>query len=104
MPTDYKRVLPTKDRTRKSKCIILIELLPQQLNRHGKNNGFLEYTGLPKHKAPKERIRDYKEIYLPFSEENQHRKTARCMDYYYYCIVYCLRRGSVPTDIIPRPQ
>ena len=34
----------------------------------GKPTGFLEYDReLPSHKAPEERIKDYKEFYLDFS-------------------------------------
>lgn len=47
----------------------------------GKPTGFLEYTReLPGKVDPKERIKDYKELYLPFAEEKTNEQAARCMD------------------------
>lgn len=64
----------------------------------GKITGFLEYTReLPKYKAPKERIKDYKEIYLPFSEEKSRTQAARCMD----CGVPFCHNGCPLGNIIP---
>ncbi|RIV23682.1 glutamate synthase subunit beta [Fibrisoma montanum] len=47
----------------------------------GKPTGFLEFTReLPKKRDPQERIHDYKEIEMPFSEQDSQRQSARCMD------------------------
>ncbi len=47
----------------------------------GKPTGFLEYNReLPKTKAPKDRIINYKEFYLGFSNKKTERQAARCMD------------------------
>ncbi|SFC17513.1 glutamate synthase subunit beta [Spirosoma endophyticum] len=47
----------------------------------GKPTGFLEFTReLPKKRDPQQRIHDYKEIEMPFSEEDSKRQAARCMD------------------------
>lgn len=47
----------------------------------GKPTGFLEYKReLPGTKDPGERVNDFKEFYLPFSEENTRKQAARCMD------------------------
>ncbi|SOD81769.1 glutamate synthase subunit beta [Spirosoma fluviale] len=47
----------------------------------GKPTGFLEFTReLPKKRDPQERIHDYKEIEVPFSEQDSQRQAARCMD------------------------
>ena len=47
----------------------------------GKPTGFKEYNReLPEARAPKERIKDYKELYLHFSEEKSRQQAARCMD------------------------
>ncbi|GAB3221845.1 glutamate synthase subunit beta [Spirosoma arcticum] len=47
----------------------------------GKPTGFLEFTReLPKKRDPQERIHDYKEIDVPFSEQDSGRQAARCMD------------------------
>ena len=47
----------------------------------GKPTGFLEYErALPGKKDPKERIKEYTELYLPFPEEKTIEQAARCMD------------------------
>lgn len=47
----------------------------------GKPTGFLEFTReLPKKRDPQQRIHDYKEIDVPFSEQDSARQAARCMD------------------------
>ena len=47
----------------------------------GKPTGFLEFTReLPKKRDPQQRIHDYKEIEVPFSEQDSGRQAARCMD------------------------
>ncbi|MEM9337940.1 MAG: glutamate synthase subunit beta [Bacteroidota bacterium] len=47
----------------------------------GKTTGFLEYDReLPLKKDPKLRIKDYKELYLPFDDQKTNQQAARCMD------------------------
>lgn len=47
----------------------------------GKPTGFMEFgRETPKTKAPKDRISDYKEIYLEFADEKVKQQSARCMD------------------------
>ncbi|MCK8490306.1 MULTISPECIES: glutamate synthase subunit beta [Spirosoma] len=47
----------------------------------GKPTGFLEFAReLPKKREPQQRIHDYKEIEMPFSEQDSQRQAARCMD------------------------
>ncbi|GAA4414134.1 glutamate synthase subunit beta [Nibrella viscosa] len=47
----------------------------------GKPTGFLEFTReLPKKRNPQERIHDYKEIEMPFTEADSQKQAARCMD------------------------
>jgi glutamate synthase (NADPH/NADH) small chain len=47
----------------------------------GKPTGFMEFgREMPKSKAPKDRINDYKEIYLDFGPEKIKHQSARCMD------------------------
>ena len=64
----------------------------------GKPTGFLEYTReLPKYKDAKERINEYKEIYLDFSDEKTKTQAARCMD----CGVPFCHNGCPLGNIIP---
>ena len=64
----------------------------------GKITGFLEQTReLPKYKEAKERIKDYKEFYLPFPEEKTNAQAARCMD----CGVPFCHSGCPLGNIIP---
>ncbi|MFN6945660.1 MAG: glutamate synthase subunit beta [Cytophagaceae bacterium] len=47
----------------------------------GKPTGFLEFErNLPKKRDPKERVKDYKELYYPLGEENVKTQASRCMD------------------------
>ena len=47
----------------------------------GKPTGFKEYDReLPENRDPKERIKDHKELSLPFSKEKLNHQAARCMD------------------------
>ena len=47
----------------------------------GKPTGFLEFEReLPKTRDPKERIHDYRELYIEFGEEKTKHQAARCMD------------------------
>lgn len=47
----------------------------------GKPTGFLEFTReLPKKRDPQERIHDYNEIEMPFTEADSQKQAARCMD------------------------
>ncbi|HNE51437.1 MAG TPA: glutamate synthase subunit beta [Chitinophagales bacterium] len=64
----------------------------------GKITGFLEQTReLPKYKEVKERIKDYKEFYLPFPEEKTRAQASRCMD----CGVPFCHSGCPLGNIIP---
>jgi glutamate synthase (NADPH/NADH) small chain len=47
----------------------------------GKITGFLEYEReTPATKDPRERVMEYKELYIPFAEEKTKEQAARCMD------------------------
>ena len=47
----------------------------------GNPTGFLEFgLDLPQKRDPKERINDFKEVYLEFGEEKTKKQAARCMD------------------------
>ncbi len=60
--------------------------------------GFLKHTRiLPKSRAPKERINDYKEIYEPFAEAKTQEQAARCMD----CGVPFCHSGCPLGNVIP---
>ena len=64
----------------------------------GKPTGFLEYKReLPKTKDPKERVKNYKEFYEPFSEEKSKKQAARCMD----CGIPFCHNGCPLGNIIP---
>jgi len=64
----------------------------------GKATGFLEFNReLPKAKNARERIRDYKEIYLEFGEKKTLEQAARCMD----CGVPFCHNGCPLGNIIP---
>jgi len=64
----------------------------------GKPTGFLEYDReLPQQKNPKERIRDYKEVYLEFPDEKTLSQAARCMD----CGIPFCHSGCPLGNIIP---
>ena len=60
--------------------------------------GFLKYTReLPKSRSPKNRIKDYKEIYEDFSEDKTVNQAARCMD----CGIPFCHNGCPLGNIIP---
>ena len=64
----------------------------------GKVTGFMEYTReLPARRDPKERIKDWFEIYHPFGEDNLRTQGARCMD----CGVPFCHTGCPLTNLIP---
>lgn len=60
--------------------------------------GFLKHTrNTPQSRKPQERIRDYKEIYLDFKEEDTKDQAARCMD----CGVPFCHNGCPLGNVIP---
>jgi glutamate synthase (NADPH/NADH) small chain len=64
----------------------------------GKPTGFLEFDReLPKTRDPKERIQDYKELYLEFDDEKTQKQAARCMD----CGIPFCHTGCPLGNIIP---
>ena len=64
----------------------------------GKTTGFKEYLReLPKKRPVAERIRDYREIYLPFPTEKLVKQAARCMD----CGVPTCHSGCPLGNLIP---
>jgi len=64
----------------------------------GKPTGFLEFgRELPGKRAPKERVHDFKEIYLDFGEEQINEQAARCMD----CGTPFCHKGCPLGNIIP---
>jgi glutamate synthase (NADPH) small chain len=47
----------------------------------GQIDGFMKFNReMPQSRDPKERIKDYKEIYIPFEKERVKQQAARCMD------------------------
>ncbi|MFN3404472.1 MAG: glutamate synthase subunit beta [Cytophagaceae bacterium] len=64
----------------------------------GKPTGFMEYgRELPKKRDPKDRINDYKELYLEFTPEKVQDQAARCMN----CGVPFCHNGCPLGNIIP---
>ena len=64
----------------------------------GKPTGFKEYDReLPRKRPVEDRIRDYRELYLPFPEEKVRAQTARCMD----CGVPTCHAGCPLGNLIP---
>jgi glutamate synthase (NADPH) small chain len=64
----------------------------------GKDTGFMEFgRELPKKRDPKQRIEDYKELYVEFGEEKIQKQAARCMD----CGVPFCHNGCPLGNIIP---
>lgn len=64
----------------------------------GKITGFLEYPReLPKKRRVGERIKDHKELYLPFSEEKQKEQGSRCMN----CGIPFCHTGCPLGNLIP---
>ncbi|GIV37377.1 MAG: dihydropyrimidine dehydrogenase subunit A [Cyclobacteriaceae bacterium] len=61
-------------------------------------DGFIKFNReTPRKRNPKERIKDYREIYLPFGREKLHQQAARCMD----CGVPFCHRGCPLGNLIP---
>jgi glutamate synthase (NADPH/NADH) small chain len=64
----------------------------------GKPTGFKEFSReLPRKRPVAERVKDYREIYLPFPEENLKKQAARCMD----CGVPTCHAGCPLGNLIP---
>lgn len=64
----------------------------------GKITGFLEFDReLPEKRDPKDRINDYKELYLPIEEKKTINQAARCMD----CGIPFCHHGCPLGNIIP---
>ena len=64
----------------------------------GKITGFLEiHRAKPKTRAVAERIRDWKEVYLPMAEQDLRNQGARCMD----CSIPFCHQGCPLGNIIP---
>jgi glutamate synthase (NADPH/NADH) small chain len=64
----------------------------------GKPTGFKEFTReLPSYRDPKLRLKDYKELYVEFSDEKTQKQGARCMD----CGVPFCHFGCPLGNIIP---
>jgi glutamate synthase (NADPH) small chain len=64
----------------------------------GAKEGFIKYKReVPASRDPKDRIKDYKEIYQPFHQEKLNQQAARCMD----CGVPFCHQGCPLGNIIP---
>ncbi|TDQ12952.1 glutamate synthase (NADPH/NADH) small chain [Algoriphagus boseongensis] len=64
----------------------------------GANEGFIQFKReTPVSRDPKERIGDYREIYVPFSDEKLNHQAARCMD----CGVPFCHNGCPLGNVIP---
>jgi glutamate synthase (NADPH/NADH) small chain len=64
----------------------------------GKPTGFMEATReLPRRRPVDERVKDWKEVYLPFPDESLKKQAARCMD----CGVPFCHTGCPLGNIIP---
>ena len=64
----------------------------------GSIDGFMKIgRDLPKTRDPKERVKDYKEFYVPHSEELSKKQASRCMD----CGVPFCHKGCPLGNIIP---
>ena len=64
----------------------------------GKPTGFMEYNReTPGYREPEERIKDYKELEVPFAEEKTQQQAARCMD----CGIPFCHNGCPLGNIIP---
>ena len=64
----------------------------------GSIDGFMKIErDLPKTRDPKERVKDYKEFYVPHSEELTKKQASRCMD----CGVPFCHKGCPLGNIIP---
>lgn len=63
-----------------------------------KLKAFIQIERQPQPKRPvEERVRDWKEVYLPFPEETLHRQAARCMD----CGIPFCHQGCPLGNLIP---
>ena len=64
----------------------------------GQIDGFMKFNReMPKSRDPKERLRDYKEVYTPLEKEKVKQQAARCMD----CGVPFCHNGCPLGNIIP---
>ncbi len=64
----------------------------------GKTTGFIEYPReLPAHRPVEERIKDWSEVYAPFSEHQLSQQAARCMD----CGIPFCQSGCPLGNVIP---
>jgi glutamate synthase (NADPH) small chain len=64
----------------------------------GQVDGFMKFNReMPKSRDPKERIKDYKEVYTPLEKEKVKQQAARCMD----CGVPFCHNGCPLGNIIP---
>src|SRR6478609_2511691 len=64
----------------------------------GQVDGFMKFNReMPKSRDPKERLKDYKEVYTPMDEEKLNNQAARCMD----CGVPFCHNGCPLGNIIP---
>ena len=64
----------------------------------GQKDGFLKFEReLPKYKPADVRVKDYKEFYVPFSEEKTRNQAARCMD----CGIPFCHSGCPLGNVIP---
>jgi glutamate synthase (NADPH) small chain len=64
----------------------------------GKPTGFIEFEReLPRKRSVEERLKDYKEFVLPYTEEKLHQQSARCMN----CGVPFCHNGCPLGNIIP---
>lgn len=64
----------------------------------GKITGFMEFTReLPKKRKVEDRIKDYKELYLPVSEEKKQEQASRCMN----CGIPFCHTGCPLGNLIP---
>ena len=74
----------------------------------GKVTGFLEYDReTPESRATEKRVRDWKEVYLPFAEEKLRTQGARCMDCGVpFCLDGCPLGNLIPewNDMVYRDQ
>ena len=72
----------------------------------GKPTGFLEYTReLPQRRPPQERIKDWFEIYQPFSTDRVQQQGARCMECGVpFCHTGCPVNNQIPdwNDLVYR--
>src|SRR5712692_6273684 len=85
-------------RRRNSKACRWREPLLQRLFIMGKDTGFMEYTReMPQRRPVTERVNDWFEIYLDFTEDKIRTQGARCMD----CGVPFCHTGCPVSNIIP---